>query len=245
MSETNKYGLSSWDDVNFGGRSGNQPKKDLFLRLNEGNNIMRIITKPYQYFVHRWKDSPSDPGFGSRIKCSKFHGSCPICDIVDNSNDDRIKAMKARQRWYVGVIDRVTQTFKILDISFAVFNAIKECNNDEEWGNPELYDINIKVNPKGGATGYYSVIPRGKAPLSSADLEIKKIVENTYLDEIIERCKPPTPEEVLKRMEAIRKYKHSSSNTTAATPAMTQLEAEMEREELTSSTDEDFSFPRH
>lgn len=236
----NKYGLSSWDEVNFGGRNNNQPRKDLFLRLNEGSNNIRIVTKPYQYFVHRWKDSPNDPGFGYKVKCSAFYGECPICDIVDSSSDDKTKLMKAKQRWYVGVIDRVTQTFKILDISFAIYNAIKEYNNDDDWGNPELYDINIKVNSKGGATGYYSVIPRPKSPLSSADLEIKKEVENVHLDEIVARCKPPTPEEVAKRMEAIRKYKNSNSNANA--PTANQA-AEVEREELASSGDEDFTFP--
>ena len=59
------FGEVSWNDDVFGGNEGkkNTNSKDLFLRLEEGSNEMRLVTQPFQYLVHKYKKE-GDSGFG-------------------------------------------------------------------------------------------------------------------------------------------------------------------------------------
>jgi len=195
----NNYGLKDWDDVDVKQTNQNQNRRDLYMRLQHGSNVLRIITKPHEYLVHRYKTNENDPGFGERVMSSVYHGRDPLVD----------KGMKPKRRWLVGVLDRKTSSYKILDTSVSVFKAIQELVRDEDWGDPSQYDVDIKVDKQGGATGYYTVIPKSKKPLSAADLDIKQQVD---LEDLKRRCTPPTPEEVEERIKAI----DARSNGTAA-----------------------------
>ena len=106
------FGEINWSDDVFGGQDGkkNTNSKDLFLRLDEGPNEVRLITQPFQYLVHKYKKA-DDTGFGQKVQCSAIHGSCPLCAMGD----------KAKPRWLLGVISRKTNTYKILDISFRFY----------------------------------------------------------------------------------------------------------------------------
>lgn len=189
---TSTFGEVSWNDDVFPGSEGkkNTNSKDLFLRLEEGSNEMRLVTQPFQYLVHKYKKE-GDPGFGQKVNCSAIHGSCPLCDLGD----------KAKPRWLIGVISRKTGTYKILDISFAVFSQIRKlARNTQRWGDPTKYDIDIVVDKNGGATGYYSVQPISKEPLSAADQKIK---DEADLDDLKRRVTPPTADLVQKRLDKI------------------------------------------
>lgn len=188
--------VSYSDDVYAGGGEGQKKNtKDLFLRLQEGSNEVRLVTAPFQYLVHKVKKDPSNPrDFGQKVKCSQLHGSCPLCE---EGND------KAKPRWFYGVIDRKTGTYKILDISYQVFSQIRKlARNTQRWGDPTKYDIDIVVDKNGGATGYYSVQPISKEPLSAADQAIKD--KDVDLDDLKKRCTPLTAEQVTKIVEKIR-----------------------------------------
>jgi hypothetical protein len=109
------FGEVDYNDDVFGGDGKKQVNnKDLFLRLDEGSNELRLVTAPYQYLVHKYKKE-GDPGFGQKVSCSQIHGSCQLCDAGD----------KAKPRWFYGVISRKSGTYKVLDISFAVFSQIR------------------------------------------------------------------------------------------------------------------------
>lgn len=210
-----KYGLTSWDEVEL--KANNfQRKKDQYMRLESGNNLLRIVTRPHQYMVHNYKEE-GDSGFGDRILCSRYHGACPVCEKDD----------KPKRRWLLGVIERKTQTSKILDISVAVFKAIQELSRDEDYGDPVKYDIDVKVDKQGGATGYYTVIPKPPKPLSAADLEIKNKIDT---EELLRKCTPPTYEQAQQRLDSVRNRK----NGKAAPPV------EMEE---SSGDDNDYVFP--
>lgn len=185
------FGEISWNDDVFGdGDKKVSNSKDLFLRLDGGSNEMRLITQPFQYLVHKYKKE-GDPGYGQKISCSAIHGSCPLC----------LNGDKAKPRWLLGVICRKTGTFKILDVSFAVFSQIRKlARNTARWGDPTKYDIDIVVDKNGGATGYYSVQPISKEPLSAADQQIK---DNVDLDDLKRRVTPLTPDQVQKRLDKI------------------------------------------
>lgn len=199
------FGEISYSDDVFGGEGGKRVNsKDLFLRLNEGSNEVRLVTAPYQYLTHKYKKEPTNPkDYGQKINCSQLHGECQLCAAGD----------KPKPRWFYGVIDRKTGTYKILDVSFTVFSAIRKlARNTQRWGDPTKYDIDIVVDKNGGATGYYSVQPISKEPLSASDQQIK---DSADLDDLKRRCTPPTPADVQKKIDRINGLDSSFAPTGA------------------------------
>lgn len=206
------FGEISWDSEDVAG-SDKKNNKDIWLRLDDGSNEMRLITQPFQYLVHKYKKE-GDPGFGQKVYCSSIHKSCPLCDAGD----------KPKQRWLLGVISRKTGTYKILDISFAVFSQIRKlAKNTQRWGDPTKYDIDIVVDRNGGATGYYSVQPISKEPLSAADQKIK---DEADLDDLKRRVTPPTPDQVQKRLDKINAGDAGKKPAVASKPVVKPVSAE-------------------
>jgi len=192
MSNTVTFGEVSYESDVFGGdNKKRETSKDLFLRLKEGTNEVRIVTSPFQYLVHKYKKDANNPkDFGQKVGCSIMHGSCPLCASGD----------KARPRWFYGVIDRATGTYKVLDVSFAVFSQIRKLARNPKIGDPTKYDINIEVDKNAPPPQYYTVQNLSKEPLSAGDQQLK---DNADLDDLKRRCTPLTPEQVQKRIDKI------------------------------------------
>lgn len=183
------FGEISWEDDVPGDKKENT--KDLFLRLSEGSNEVRLITRPFQYLVHKYKKDANNPkDFGTKINCSAIHGNCPLCN----------QGNAAKPRWLLGVIERKTGSYKILDVGYAVFQQIRKLAKNQKWGDPTKYDVDILVDPHGGATGYYTVQPLSKEPLSAQDQLLR---DNADLEELKRRVSPPTPDMVEKRIEKL------------------------------------------
>jgi hypothetical protein len=221
---TTTFGEVDYSDDAFGGDK-KVNSKDLFLHLDDGTNELRLVTAPYQYLVHKHKKDPSNPkDFGQKVNCSMLHGSCPKCAEGD----------KAKPRWFYGVISRKTGTYKVLDVSYAVFSGIRKLARNPKWGDPTKYDINIEVDRNGGATGYYTVQPIPSEPLSAADQIIK---DNADLDDLKRRCTPPTHEQAQKRIDRINGTVsapgNSSTTKTASVPAV----------DMSTDTDLEEQFP--
>jgi len=195
----------TFGEVAWGSESDNAGKKtntkDLFLRLVPGDNEVRVVTQAYQYNMHKYK-AEGDKGFGRKVVCSatKDNPECPLCLAGD----------KAKRKWYVGVIDRKTNSYKIMDISYTVWSQIGGLVNNKRWGDIRAYDINILVKPEAGATGYYTVQPLGKEPLSAEDQSIiDKDVDLEYLKKL---TTPPTTKMVEEKIQKI----HESIGAAAA-----------------------------
>lgn len=201
-----KFGEVAWNDDLYAGQEKKQTNsKDLWMRLDEGSNELRLITQPHQYLVHKYKKE-GDTGFGQKVNCSSANGECPLCKLGD----------KPKLRWLLGVISRKTGTYKILDVSYAVFGQIRKlAQNTARWGSPEKYDIDIVIDKNGGAVGYYTVQPISKEPLSAADQLIK---DNVDLEDLKKRVTPPDAAFVQRRMDKI-------NGVTSSTPAPTQTTA--------------------
>lgn len=182
------FGEISWEDDVPGDRRENS--KDLFLRLTEGSNELRLVTRPYQYLVHKYKKEPNNPkDYGTKISCSAIHGNCPLCN----------QGNQAKPRWLLGVIDRKSGSYKVLDVGYAVFQQIRKLAKGK-WGDPTKYDIDVLVDPHGGATGYYTCQPLSKEPLTAQDQMIR---DNADLEELKRRVTPPTPDVVQARLDKI------------------------------------------
>ena len=229
------FGEVSWNDDVYGGSEKKQTNsQDLFLRLEEGSNEMRLITQPFQYLVHKYKKE-GDPGFGQKVACSAMHGSCPLCTAGD----------KAKPRWLLGIISRKTGTYKILDISFAVFSQVRKlARNTQRWGDPTKYDMDVVVDKNGGATGYYSVQPISKEPLSAADQKIKDDVD---FDDLKRRVTPPTADIVQKRIDKINGVISADVTTAPATAGKAVAAATAKAPAVSMTDDEELgsSFPAY
>jgi hypothetical protein len=206
---TYSFGEVSW---NAGTNNKSKNMKDLFLRLMPGNNVLRIVTPAFQYVVHKYK-AEGEKGYGRKVVCSatKDDPSCPLCEAGD----------KAKRKWYVGVIDRKTNSYKIMDISYTVFQQIGALVNDKMWGDITTYNINILVKPEAGATGYYTVMPYGKEPLSAEDHVL--VDTNVDLEYLKKLTTPPSykavEEKISKIHESLAGGGAISNTTTAAKPA--------------------------
>lgn len=236
MSENKgSFGETSWNvDTSSGGFKKDPNKKDQFLRLDQGSNVVRVLCKPHEYLSHRFKPHAKDPGFGDSVRSSKFYGS----DILEEPPYN----LKAKKRWYVYVIDRKTQALKLLDISKSVLDGIKELFKDDDWGDPTQYDIDIKVNKQvQGAVGYYTIIPKSKKPLSPADLELKSQID---LEDLKRRCQPATIEQMKARVAAIiaksPNFGKKDDSEVAAKVASDNVEASQSN---SSDEDDSFDFP--
>jgi hypothetical protein len=233
MSENTKnaFGSVSWDSDTSNGFKPRENTKDLYMRLEQGPNVVRVLTKPHQYTCHQWKVNPADPGFGNRVGSSRYFGA----DILEDKYGS-----KPKTRWLLYVIDRKTASVKLLDISRTIFESIKELNKDQDdWGDPTTYDINISVDKNGGASGYYKVTPKSKKPLSPADLELKQSMD---LDLLKFKTQPPTVEQMNARVAAlIAKSPNGLPNGSKAI----EVKASVETQVQSSSNDEneDFDFP--
>jgi len=220
------FGEVKWEDDAPGTKKG--AGKDIWLRLNPGSNEVRILTLAHQYLVHKVKKDENDKkDFGQKVSCSAIHGSCPLCDA-----DDTPKA-----RWLLGVISRATQTYQILDISSQVFNAIKKLNAGR-WGDPTKYDIDIIVDKAGGATGYYSVQPIEKSPLSAADQKIRD--NDLDLNELKRKTTPFDAASVIKRVSNIKGF-----DWTPPTKADVDSPAVVAPVSMTDEDSMDEEFPAH
>lgn len=226
----NQFGQQNWDDVNVDqtGGGGGGFTKDKYLRLDNGTNEIRFVSRPHQYLVHNYKEE-GDSGFGKKILCSSFHKSCPLCALKD----------RPKRRWLAAVIDRKTSTVQILDMSVSVFKAVQDLSREEDYGNPERYDINIKVNKQGGATGYYNVIPKPPKPMSANDLELKSQVD---LERLLFKCTPPTPEKVAELLEKYHTEKGGASAPAFAKSNPAKKTSKHVDIDMNGSTEEDFVF---
>jgi len=183
-----KFGEIGWNDAPAGSGS-TKNGKDTFLKLGQGSNPIRIVTLPHQYYQHKYKVE-GEKGYGHRINCSASKGRCVVCDKGD----------RPKRRWLVGVIERKTGMYKVLDIGFSIFKGIQTYANDDDWGPPTNYDVDIVVDPKGGSTGYYTVIAKPKKPLSAADLQLKEQSDQEFL---VKMSTAPEPEKVEERLNSI------------------------------------------
>lgn len=189
---TATFGKSSYADDGANRNKNSNNSKDLFLRLKDGNNEVRIVTDPFQYLVHKYKKNPNDKkDFGEKVMCSQLHGSCAICEADG----------KAQQRWFYGVIDRVTGTYKLIDVSWAIYSKIKDFANNPKIGDPTKYDINILVKKNAPPNDYYNVQPLQREPLSATDQKIRD--ENVDEDDLKRRCTPFTVEKVQQKLDKI------------------------------------------
>lgn len=196
--------LDSWSDGDVGGSD--------FLNLEEGSNVLRCVTSPYQFYVVWTTDATGQK--------RKFKSALKDCPLVQRGE-------KAQARWYVGVLSRKTGQPGIVEIGPQVFKQIVALSKKPKWGDPRGYDVDIVRQPK-GSQPLYVVSPEPKEPLS--DEEKSMIKEFLGRIDLVKMTEPPTPDEILEKLGESPSSK-STANTEVATTAS-----------ASAGDDDDFNF---
>ncbi len=150
-----------------------------WCKLEIGTNVVRLVTKPYQYLTHEEYVSEGDASFGQRLKCSAPFGRCALCDA----------GHKATPRWMFGIISRrFGNRVYYLDLGFKEFFLIQKLAQYQDWGDPTTYDINISVDQYDLSV---AVIPHPKTELSEQDKELVKLIS---LDQMKLMSEPISPD---------------------------------------------------
>lgn len=162
--------LDNWDDADVG--------QGIFKKIDEGDHVGRIFTKPYQHYLVFAKD-----------KTGKTHCiNSPVngCPLVERGE-------KASPRWYVGFYDREMDKPTVITITPTVLRALKNLNANKHWGKLSGYDVVITRGPS-GTNPLYSVQPIPHSPMKKEEVaKIKEFMEEVDFAELV---KPMTPEQI-------------------------------------------------
>lgn len=212
MSEVQSYGSVSWDDLDFNkqntGNNFNKRDENLFLKLQKGDNIVRVVTDPKLYVFHNWTPEGENVDkekvakkakFGFSVRCSAPHGSCPLCDA----------GVKTKEKYMIGVLtgkgkdSEVHTQFRILDAASSITKQLKTYKDNKKWGALVKYDVNIFKKENVDPQNMYTVMPDG-APTALSESELKLINDfDTSL--LTKQTIPVTPESVQDSMDRILK----------------------------------------
>lgn len=176
--------LDNWDDADLGGTD--------FMNLDEGSNPVRVITSPYQFYIHWSKDAT---GANRKVRCAL--DGCPLCQ----------QGERAVARWIVGVMNRKTGKAAIVEIGPQIFKQMHALAKNPKWGDPRKYDLDVKRQPK-GSQPLYIVTPEPKEPIS--DEEKGVIKEFLARVDFVKISASSTPDDVREKMGMAQKPKESA-----------------------------------
>jgi len=175
------FGEVDWNSAD----SGSGGKSD-FMRLEEGENTVRVMGNPVQFYIHWIVGSDGQKG--------KINSPINNPELVSRLEDS---GFKRQARWLIKVLDRSDDTFRLLEVGPQIYNGIRALYNNSRWGKVTQYDITILKGPK-GQQPLYSVQPNPKESLSS---EFKsKFMEFNDRINVERTISPSTAEAVCERM---------------------------------------------
>ena len=134
--------------------------KSDFMRLQQGENTVRVMGNPIQFYIH-WLNTPA----GGKKKVNSPTGDPALVKRLEDSG------FKRQPRWFIKILDRADESFKILEVGPQIYNAVKALVNNARWGKVTQYDITIIRGPD-GTSPLYSVTPNPKEAIP-AELKTK------------------------------------------------------------------------
>ena len=171
-------------DWNTGDSGGSSSSASDFMRLEQGENVVRVMGNPTQFYVH-W------------LTCSDGSKRKVVSPIDNPEMVRRLEdaGFKRQARWLVKVLDRTDDRFKALEIGAQIYNGIRALYNNEKWGKVTAYDLSV-VRGAPGQQPLYNVTPNPKEDLDSSfktlwvdfndRMNFEKIISPTASEEICE-----------------------------------------------------------
>jgi hypothetical protein len=175
------FGEVDWNSAD----SGSGGKSD-FMRLEEGENTVRVMGNPVQFYIH-WITTPD----GSKAKINSPASNPELVSRLEDSG------FKRQARWLIKVLDRSDDNFRLLEVGPQIYNGIKSLYNNSRWGKVTSYDITINRAPK-GTQPLYGVTPNPKEALSS-DFKSKFMDFNDRVN-VEKLISPSSAEDVCSKM---------------------------------------------
>ena len=198
MSKNLTFGEIDWNS----GDTGSGEKKNLYMRLTEGENVVRIMGNPIQFYVH-WVTTPD----GSKRKVVSPINSPSLVTRLEDSG------FRRQAKWMIKVLDRSDDDFKVLEVRSQIYNGVRALYNNPKWGKVTAYDLSVMRGPK-GSQPLYSVTPNPKEKLdSSFKSKFQEFNESLDMEKLIA---PATVEFVCETMGwDTNKYQSESSKEAA------------------------------
>jgi len=143
------FGEVDWNAAD----SGSQ--KSDFMRMEEGENTVRVMGNPTQFYIHWVVGKDGSKG--------KVNSPADNPELVSRLEDT---GFKRQARWLIKVLDRTDDSFRLLEVGPQIYNGIKMLYNNKRWGKVTGYDLTILKGPR-GQQPLYNVSPNPKEALSS------------------------------------------------------------------------------
>jgi hypothetical protein len=140
-----------WNDPDAG-----KEKRSDFMKLSEGENVIRVMSNPIKGYVHWIKTRD-----GKDRKIISPAGSPELVRKLEEAG------YKVQPSYMIKVLDRSDKKFKLLEVGPQIFKGIQMLNSNQKWGKVTAYDISINKGPK-GTQPLYNVTPNPKEPLESS-----------------------------------------------------------------------------
>jgi hypothetical protein len=159
--------------------------KSDYMRLKEGENVVRIMGNPVQTYIH-WVTLPD----GTQRKIVSPSNSPALVKKLEEAG------FRRQPNWIIKVLDRSDDEFKLLEIGNQIYKGIQTLFNNPKWGKVTGYDISVNRGPK-GQQPLYSVTPNPKESLESS-FKQKFIDFNDRIN--IDKLVSPMPAEEISKM---------------------------------------------
>lgn len=174
-------GEIDWNEADLPSGKG----KTDFMRLKEGENVVRIMGNPTQSYIH-WVTLPD----GAQRKIVSPTSNQALVRKLEDAG------FRKQPNWIIKILDRSDNEFKLLEIGNQIYKGIQMLFNNQKWGKVTGYDISINRGPK-GQQPLYTVTPNPKESLEST-FKAKFVEFNDKVN--IDRMITPMPSEEIVKM---------------------------------------------
>ena len=133
---------NAWDNIGTELKTGGKREKADWLKLVNGNNVIRILTAPYIRYSH-WI-----PSANVGIDC--IGKDCPICKINAELREagQKDKCYSSSKKFLMYVYNRVSGKIELWDIGktmmSSIFNEMNERKEDGKSFDPTTFDLRIR-----------------------------------------------------------------------------------------------------
>lgn len=138
-----------WNDA----EAGREKRVSDFMKLDEGENIIRVMSNPIKTHVHWVKTAENKDR-----KITSPEGSAELVRRLEEAG------FKKQPSYMIKILDRKDDVFKLLEVGPQIFKGIQLLNANPKWANVTNYDISITKGPK-GQQPLYNVTPNPKERL--------------------------------------------------------------------------------
>jgi len=138
-----------WNDP----EAAKEKRQSDFMRLKEGENVVRVMSNPTKTFVH-WITTAD----GNQRKINSPAGNPELVKQLEEAG------YKLQTNYIIKVLDRSDDKFKLMEVGPQIFKGIQMLNLNPKWGKVTAYDISITKGPK-GTQPLYNVTPNPKEKL--------------------------------------------------------------------------------